>query len=71
MINYLCTVESQETIFKDQLLCNPSYFIFKRKWGVLSIYVDARDECQTRDEKYIIKKKKGKKKPERVVGDAS
>lgn len=45
MINYLCTEESQEAIFKDQLLCISSFFFFfflflsLKEMYVLSIYV--------------------------------
>ena len=55
MINYLCTEESQETIFKDQLLC---IFIFLtlKEISVLSIYVDACDECQRREAMWFKKR---------------
>lgn len=57
MINYLCTEESQETIFKDQLLCIFSFLSLK-EICVLSIYVDACDECQMRKAMQFRKEEK-------------
>lgn len=70
MINYLYAEESQETIFKDQLLCISIFFLSLKEMCVLSIYVDACDECQTREAAWFrkeegeIKSKKGEKASE-------
>lgn len=55
MINYLCTEESQETIFKDQRLCIFNVFLSLKEMCVLSIYVDACDECRTREATWLRK----------------
>lgn len=75
MINYLCSEESQETIFKDQLLCIFCFFFLSLKEVcVLSIYVDACDECQTREATWLrkeegeIKSKKKEKSLRELLG---
>ncbi len=69
VINYLCSEESQETIFKDQLLCI-FFFLSLKEMCVLSIYVDACDDCQRREATWFgkeegeIKSKKRRKASE-------
>lgn len=76
MINYLCTEESQEAIFKDQLLCISSFFffflsVFIFKGNVCIEYLCACDQCQMREVMWFRKEEwviKSAEKPQRVVG---
>lgn len=50
MINYLYAEESQETIFKISFFAFSAFFLQSLKEiRLLSIYVDACDECQMRE----------------------
>lgn len=73
MINYLCTKVSQETIFKHQLLSIFGILSLK-EICVLSIYVDACDECQMREALWFRREEEGERRskvkretPPRVV----